>query len=549
MKFAEYPLQEAEGAILAHSVETHAGRLRKGRRLDAGDLAAIAQTGATSVVAARLEDGDVPEDEAARRIAAGLGGAGITVAAPFTGRANMFAATAGILSVDVARIARVNEIDETVTVATLPAHARVAAGDMVATVKIIPFAVAGSVLARVEAALAGGGALSVHAFRTAGAGLILTRLPLTSDAILEKRRKVMAGRLEAVGGHVAAVETVAHTPDAIAAAIRRQAGLGLDPILVFAASAIVDRADVVPAGLVLAGGAVNRVGMPVDPGNLMMLGTLGPRRVIGVPSCAASPKLNGFDWVLERVSAGLDVGAADIAAMGVGGLLKEIPTRPQPRTGAAPVNTTRRAPRLATIVLAAGRSSRMGTANAPRNKLVEMLGGKPLVRHVVEAAIASPASSVVVVVLGHDGARVREALSGLDVVFAENPKFAEGMAGSLQAGIARLPEDIDGVLVTLGDMPEVTGDQIGRLVAAFDPEEGRTIIVPMRERKRGNPVLWGASHLPAMMQLRGDAGARSIIAAHPDQVVEVEFDSDAVVTDIDTPDALASARARHGEAG
>lgn len=546
MKFAEFSLQEAKGAILAHSVETRAGRLRKGRRLDAGDLAAIAQTGATSVVAARLEDGDVPEDEAARRIAAGLGGAGITVAAPFTGRANLFAAAAGILSVDVARIARVNEIDETVTVATLPALARVAAGDMVATVKIIPFAVAGSVLARVEAALADGGALSVQAFRTAGAGLILTRLPITSDAILEKRRKVMAGRLEAVGGHVGAIETVAHAPDAIAAAIRRQASLGLDPILVFAASAIVDRADVVPAGLALAGGTVDRVGMPVDPGNLMMLGTLGPRRVIGVPSCAASPKLNGFDWVLERISAGLDVGAADIAAMGVGGLLKEIPTRPQPRAGATPVNTTRRAPRLATIVLAAGRSSRMGTADAPRNKLVEMLGGKPLVRHVVEAAIASPASSVVVVVLGHDGARVREALSGLDIVFAENPKFAEGMAGSLQAGIARLPEDIDGVLVALGDMPEVTGDQIGRLVAAFDPEEGRTIIVPMRQRKRGNPVLWGASHLPAMMQLRGDAGARSIIAAHPDQVVEVEFDSDAVVTDIDTPDALASARARHG---
>jgi molybdenum cofactor cytidylyltransferase len=549
MKFAEFALQEAEGAILAHSVETRTGRLRKGRRLDAGDLAAIAETGATSVVAARLEAGDVPEDEAARRIAVGLGGALTTVAAPFTGRANLFATAAGILSVDVGRIARVNEIDEAVTVATLPAHARVAAADMIATVKIIPFAVPGSVLARVETALAGGGALSVSAFRATGAGLILTRLPITSDAILEKRRKVMAARLEAVGGHVAAVETVPHAPGEIAAAIRRQAGLGLDPILVFAASAIVDRADVVPAGLVLAGGSVDRVGMPVDPGNLMMLGTLETRRVIGVPSCAASPKLNGFDWVLERISAGLDVGSADIAAMGVGGLLKEIPTRPQPRAGTQPVSSARRAPRIATVVLAAGRSSRMGTADAPRNKLVELLAAKPLVRHVVEAAIASAASSPVVVVLGHDGARVREALSGLDVVFAQNPNFAEGMAGSLQAGIARLPEDIDGVVVALGDMPEVTSDHISRLVSAFDPEEGRTIIVPMRERKRGNPVLWGASHLPAMMQLRGDAGARSIIAAHPDQVVEVEFDSDAVLSDIDTPDALASARARHGARG
>lgn len=549
MKFAEFPLPEAEGAILAHSVDTAAGRLRKGRRLDAADLAAIAATGATSVVAARLEAGDVPEDEAARRIAVGLAGAGITVAAPFTGRANLFAAAPGILTVDVTAIARVNGIDETVTVATLPDHARVAAGDMVATVKIIPFAVAGPVLARVEAALAGGDALAVAAFRAAGAGLILTRLPITSQAVLEKRRKVMAGRLEAVGSHVGAVETVAHAPAAIAAAIRRLAGLGLDPILVFAASAIVDRADVVPAGLVLAGGTVDRVGMPVDPGNLMMLGTLGPRRVIGVPSCAASPKLNGFDWVLERVTAGLDVGAADIAAMGVGGLLKEIPTRPQPRAGTAPAASTRRAPRLATVVLAAGRSSRMGTPDAPRNKLVETLSGKPLVRHVVEAAAASQASALIVVVLGHDSGRVREALAGLDVVFAENPQFADGMAGSLQAGIAHLPGDVDGVLVALGDMPDVTSDQIGRLAAAFDPEEGRTIIVPMRERKRGNPVLWGASHLPAMMQLRGDAGARSIIADHPDQVVEVELDSDAVLTDIDTPEALASARARRGEPG
>jgi molybdenum cofactor cytidylyltransferase len=136
---------------------------------------------------------------------------------------------------------------------------------------------------------------------------------------------------QALGSRLFAVETVAHTETDVAAAILRLKQQGAAPIIVFAASAIVDRGDVVPAALTQAGGEVVRLGMPVDPGNLILLGRIGSIDVIGAPSCAASPKLNGFDWVLQRRLAGIEVGTAEIAAMGLGGLLMEIPTRPQPR--------------------------------------------------------------------------------------------------------------------------------------------------------------------------------------------------------------------------
>src|SRR5690606_28542062 len=119
---------------------------------------------------------------------------------------------------------------------------------------------------------------------------------------------------------------------------------------------IVDRNDVIGAGIVAAGGRLERLGMPVDPGNLLLIGELDGVPAIGIPSCAASPALNGFDWVLERVLAGRTPDSAAIARMGVGGLLKEIASRPQPRVGrdAPDDGTKRRAAKISCLVLAGG---------------------------------------------------------------------------------------------------------------------------------------------------------------------------------------------------
>jgi molybdenum cofactor cytidylyltransferase len=277
-----------------------------------------------------------------------------------------------------------------------------------------------------------------------------------------------------------------------------------------------------------AGGRVLHLGMPVDPGNLMMFGALGDVPVIGVPSCARSPKLNGFDWVLARVMADVPVTREDIMDMGAGGLLAEIPTRPTPREGKP---KPQRAPRVAAVVLAAGQSSRMGA-----NKLLADVGGQPMIRRTVAAM--RQAVDDTIVVTGRDAGEIEAALDGLPVTFVHNPLFAEGLSTSLRAGIEALPPDTDAAVIALGDMPLVTPDAVRRLIAAYSPAEHRSVIVPVFGGERGNPVLWGRQHFEALTQLEGDRGARVLFDQHADEIVEVAMTDDAVLRDADTPEAL-----------
>lgn len=535
MKFARIPVDAAAGAILAHSVSAPGGSIKKGRVLTATELARLKAAGLTHIIAAQLEPGDVSEDEAAGRIARAAAGENTHSSAPFTGRANLFADVAGLAEIDGARVHALNLIDEGLTIATTTPFERVGQKQMVATVKIITFALPEDVVARAEAlARTPAGLIRIAPLRAKTAGLILTRLPATKPSVLAKRQQAIAGRLEGLGSRLGPVDTVDHEQGAVAAAIARMNAAGADPIIVFAASAIVDRGDVIPAGLVAAGGDILRLGMPVDPGNLMLLGRLGSADVIGAPSCAASPKLNGFDWVLERRLAGLDVASRDVAAMGLGGLLKEIATRPQPRAlMTEDDNGVRTAPRIAALILAAGRSTRYGGSN----KLLAELDDIAIVRRVAQAVLASRARPVVVVT-GHQQERVAEALKGLDVRLVHNPNYAKGLSTSLKTGIGALPAQVDGAVVCLGDMPRIEANHIDRLIAAFAPKEGRLIALPLHNGKRGNPVLFGSALFAEMMEAEGDTGARHIIGSHADEVAEVDLGTDAIFADVDTPEAL-----------
>jgi molybdenum cofactor cytidylyltransferase len=255
--------------------------------------------------------------------------------------------------------------------------------------------------------------------------------------------------------------------------------------------------------------------------------------VLGAPGCARSPVENGFDWVLMRLLAGLKVTRADLTGMGVGGLLMEIVTRPQPRT--APQTEGNR--NVVAIVLAAGRSTRMGGPN----KLLAELEGKKLVRIVAERALASRASEVIVVT-GHQAELVEQALAGLNVKFVRNPEFAGGLASSVKAGIAAVPDSADGAVICLGDMPLISAQLIDRLIETFAPDRGHLIAVPVSEGRRGNPVLWSRRFFKELMTLDGDIGARHLIAKHAEAVAEVPVDGDSAFLDIDTPAALEAAR-------
>lgn len=545
MRFGPVPVAEAAGAVLAHSLAVGRLRLKKGRVLAAADVAALEEAGVTTVTVARPDPGDLGEDAAAEAVAAALAvGEGLSRSAPFTGRVNLFAEAEGVLRVDAGAVAALNRVDPAITIATLADAARVRPRQMVATVKIIPYAVAGErvIAATAVAGAVPGGVLALHRFRPRTASLVLTRTPGLKESLLAKGEAAVRTRIETLGWSLLPPATVAHDIEAVAAAVAEAEG---EVVLVLGGSATSDVADTSPAGVVAAGGRVIRFGMPVDPGNLLFVAEQAGRPVVGLPGCVRSPALNGADWVLERLAADLPVGDAEIAGMGVGGLLKEIPARPQPRAGVPPAPGR---PRIAAIVLAAGAARRM----RGRDKLLEPVDGRPVLRLAAEAALASKADDVVVVLPPEAGAR-RAALDGLDVSVVEAPDWAEGMAASLRAGLATVADRAEAVVVMLADMPEVGAADVDRLIAGFDREEGREIVRAVAaDGAPGHPVLFGRRFFESLAALRGDRGAREILAEAGEFVVEVATGGSRALTDLDTPEAWAAWRARraegHGEA-
>ncbi len=329
MDFGEVPLGEGQGAILAHSMAVKGGRLRKGARLGAAELGRLAAAGHDRIWIARLGPGDIGEDAAARRLAEALlpdpPGQGLRIGAPGTGRVNLFAETAGIVEIDAERIRRVNGVDPMITVATVPEWYGLDPGGMVATIKIISYGVAETALN--AACMAAPGALRLRAAAHRTAVLIETDV---GAPLSDKGRRALELRLTRLGVGLAEYRVVPHAVEDLAAAL---AGAEAEVLFILTGSATSDLQDTAPEALRAAGGTVERFGMPVDPGNLLFTGTLRGRPVIGLPGCARSAALNGADWVLERVLCGVPVTSEDIAAMGVGGLLKEMPSRPAPRLG------------------------------------------------------------------------------------------------------------------------------------------------------------------------------------------------------------------------
>lgn len=328
MKFGATPVAEAEGTILAHSLHLTSGKIAKGTVLGPDHIFALTQDGLTEITAARLEADDLHEDAAAMELAQAIlpdpEVAGLRISGAGAGRVNLYATGPGIIRVSPDVVQKINAVDPMISIATVPDYHRVDDAGMVATIKIIAYGVPRVALQL--AAKSAAGAIRRVPPVFASATLVETRV--TPDTPPDKGRAAMAGRLARFEMELTHRQVVAHEIDDLTPAIAAASG---DVILILTGSATSDPQDVAPEALRRAGGTVTRFGMPVDPGNLLFLGRLGRKPVIGLPGCARSPALNGADWVLERVLCGLEVTSGDIAAMGVGGLLKEIPTRPHPR--------------------------------------------------------------------------------------------------------------------------------------------------------------------------------------------------------------------------
>jgi molybdenum cofactor cytidylyltransferase len=537
VKFGPFALDEAIGTVLAHSARLPDKVLKKGTVLDAAGIAALRAAGHETVIAARLAEDDVAENEAADRMARAFDAPLLSRRRATTGRVNLHADAAGLLRVEASAINAINAIDEAFTVATLPDFAPVSAGDMVATIKIIPFAVPGAALGLIERAARDAGAIRLHRFVRRTVGLVLSELPGLKQSVIEGTIEATEARVSGLGGRLLAPRRCAHTEEAIAAELAALLAEGADVLLVAGASATVDRRDVGPAAVVRAGGEIVHFGMPVDPGNLICIGRIGAVPALVLPGCARSPKANGIDWVLQRIAAGLPIGRDEIMRMGVGGLLKDTDARPLPRARAvarepAAVATSG----VAAVVLAAGKSTRM----APYNKLLAAdRAGKAMISRVVDNVLSSRARPVIVVT-GHRGADIRAALTGRPVTFVEAADYALGLSASLKAGIAAVPETAAAAVVCLGDMPLVTGRLLDRLIGAHDPGEARAIVVPTHQGRAGNPVLWNRRYFGEILALDGDAGARTLLSRHMEQVAEIEVNDDAVLRDFDTVESLAT---------
>ena len=534
MIFGEFRCEEAEGVTLAHTLNLGERTLRKGRVLSGPDIALLTQAGIACVTGARMEDGDLDENAGAAAIAALLVGPNCDTRAPYTGRCNVHASTRGVVLVDTARIDALNLLDEAVAVGTLPQHALARRGQVIATVKIIPFAVTRELVERCRAAAAGGPLLRVAELRACRAALVMSELPGMKENVFRGTVTATRNRLEGLGSRLALVLRCPHERSAIVAQLKQALAAGCDMLLVAGATVTKDRLDVVPAAIVAAGGEIEHFGMPVEPGNMLLLAAVDGVPVINLPGCARSRRTNGLDWALQRLLAGLPLTRAEIMRMGVGGLIRS-PLEPEDEeegeeesVAAVPAGT----PNVAALVLAAGRSSRMGAAN----KLLAEFEGVPMALRAVNAALASRAASVTVVV-GHEAAKVEALLAGRKFNFVRNADFAQGMSTSLRAGLAALPPEAEAVVVLLADMPRITAAHIDQLIDAFDAQQP-SIVVPQRNGRRGNPILWPREFFPRMQMVSGDQGARGLLEANPQRIRAVAMDDDAIHGDVDTPQDL-----------
>lgn len=332
MFFGKQPVDQSAGAIVAHSNKLKHRTLKKGTVITDQDIADLRDAGLETIVVARLEAGDIGEDQAAQALARAVTNTNLEPDNPFTGRCNIRSSSHGLLHVNAAGVEHINRINESLTIATLADLRTINPGEMVATVKIIPFAVESAILeSSLDAARRHFPILQVLPFTAKQAGLIQTRSPGTREQVLDKTLTVLEQRLAPLQCRIVRELRCRHENSDLENAVRTLLKTDIDILLIIGASVIVDRRDIVPAAIEANGGEIVHFGMPTDPGNLLLLARHGTRPVLGLPGCARSPKRNGLDLVLERLAADIPIASSDIMALGHGGLLQEIKSRPQPR--------------------------------------------------------------------------------------------------------------------------------------------------------------------------------------------------------------------------
>ena len=335
MKFGPVPLHDAVGKILGHNIAGPNGvrLLRKGRPLTDEDVRLLREADHTRVYVAELQAGDMGEDTAAREIAALAMGNGLNASFAGGGRVNLLTSHLGIARIDTGRLNALNDLDG-ITLATVTHNTAVNARRIVATVKIIPFAVPTSSI-NAARAICDQSVLRVDALPHQRVTLILSGLPTARERVVADFDSAIRVRIEALGSTLSHVDYVSlegvDAESQLALLVQQHVSKGAQLIVLAGETAIMDKHDIVPRAIEQTGGVVEVFGAPVDPGNLLMIAYLGDVPILGAPGCARSRKTNVVDWVLPRLLAGDHLRRSDIVALGMGGLLEDIAERPAPR--------------------------------------------------------------------------------------------------------------------------------------------------------------------------------------------------------------------------
>ncbi len=536
MFFGELPVAGALGAVLAHTTRAGDAWLTKGKVLEQADIDRLTAAGITQIMAARLDEDDVPNDAAAMELAKAIVGRNIALGRAGGGRVNLSAERDGLFTLRRDVIEAINGVDEGITLATLAGDTRVPAGRMLATIRIIPLAMPRERLDMALGIARGSHGISLDAFEPKKAFLLQTTLTDTNQALLDKTFTVTDDRLALRNAAMIAEMRIEHDVTALAAALSTAAAddavYSPDWILVSCAAAISDRCDVLPSAIEKAGGTVLRYGIPMDPGNVLLIGELRGKPVLGLPGCAHSPADNGFDRVLDRIAAGLEPDDAWLASLAPGGLLPEIPDRPQPRRHPGRLEN----PRIGMLLLAAGHGTRFG----PDNKLLAEVDTLPVIAHAA-ARIAESGAERLLTVTARESDRVEAAIAqgieqaGVDIElrYANNPTSDRGIASSLVIGVSRLSAN-DAIIACLGDMPAVKASTMQQLRDCFQANPGAAMIIPCHHGQRGNPVLISRSLFDTALDLDGDAEVRQLIASSPESTIRLEVEDEGILLDCNT---------------
>ena len=532
MKFGEKPIGACLGDLLVHSVRFPNGKLPKGTKLSKAHIQSLRSMGIERVLVASLQKEDVDENLAAKLLSTAFYKTGFKLSVPATGRVNFIAEHLSISRLDVEKINRLNEIDEAITFATVLPDQLLTKGQMVATLKIIPYAVSKHSIEKALKLIKSGKLLACSRIISRNFSLIQTTFEDTKPSILLATENVTRTRLAQLECSLIDCQIVEHSAEHVSQALIRAREQGSQAFLLCGASAIADRLDVLPRALRMVGGEIFHFGLPVDPGNLSLVGEWDGMIVLGMPGCARSPKLNGLDWLLQKSLAGVKLDKSELSSMAVGGLLSDIASRPLPRK-LVNKNISEKT-EVVGVLLAAGSSTRMGTDN---KLLLTMNNGMTMIGWIAQTYLKSNINKLIVVT-GFQEKAVRKALLGLNVEFIHNPNYEAGQASSVCAGIESLSEQCDSALIGLGDMPFVTTDLINRLIESHHllPKPDIRITLPLLDGKRSNPVIWGRAFFEELRNISGDQGGRQIFTDYLSAINGVSWDKKEFAEDIDRPE-------------